>query len=152
MESAVMDRFADDLAVRLIRAAPEPLDVPRVHLPSEAQPGDWLQVAVVDDQFVRVELDSDATRTAQRRSATKLARLRRGDHLRDDLRIELCQSGQVDAGENPPWSRTCASAAERNYLCGTSIGRNSSTRQAWRRVSRLVRDVGPVAGGGCWCC
>ena len=84
METAVIDRFEGDVAVLLIGAAQRVLDVPRSRLPAQAQAGDWLQVEVVDGEMVRAEQDEEATRSAQQRIAEKLARLRRGDHLRAD--------------------------------------------------------------------
>lgn len=84
MEHAVIDRFEGDLAVLLVGAGRQPLDVPRAQLPRQAGPGQWLQIEIADGQLVRAELDPAATEAAQRRIQDKLARLRRGEHLRED--------------------------------------------------------------------
>ncbi|HEU4326737.1 MAG TPA: DUF3006 domain-containing protein [Roseiflexaceae bacterium] len=84
MEQAVIDRFEGALAVLLVGEERLPLDVPRVRLPHAAEPGQWLLVELSDGELLRAELDPEATEAARRRIQDKLARLRRGDHLRED--------------------------------------------------------------------
>lgn len=80
-EQAVIDRFEGAYAVLLIGAAQQPVDVPRQQLPSAARPGDWLRVTLVAGALITAQLDPDTTEATRQRIQTKLARLRRGDHL-----------------------------------------------------------------------
>ncbi len=80
---AVIDRFEGAVAVLLVGADQQVVDVPRDQLPRDAQPGQWLRVVWDGDAIRQITLDHDATAAAQQRIATKLARLRRGDHLRE---------------------------------------------------------------------
>lgn len=83
-ERAVVDRFEGPYAVLLIGEARRPMDVPRQQLPPRTREGTWLHVQLVDDQIVAAEIDDDATEAARLRIQEKLARLRRGDHLKGD--------------------------------------------------------------------
>jgi hypothetical protein len=81
-EMAVIDRFEGQMAVLLIGTRQRVLDVPRELLPPDAQVGSWLRVQLQHDQLIHAELDTAVTDAAQQRIQEKLARLRRGDHLR----------------------------------------------------------------------
>jgi hypothetical protein len=81
-ESAVIDRFEGQSAVLLVGSEQRVVDVPRDRLPSGVQPGQWLRIQLNGETLVQVIVDADATETARRRIEEKLARLRRGDHLR----------------------------------------------------------------------
>lgn len=82
MEQAMLDRFEGEIAVLLVGAAQRPLEVSRAHLPHDVREGQWLMVELHDDTIVRVTIDTEATAAAQQRIQEKLARLRRGEHLR----------------------------------------------------------------------
>ncbi|GAB4213885.1 MAG: hypothetical protein OHK0022_51610 [Roseiflexaceae bacterium] len=84
MEQAVIDRFEGGVAVLLVGEAQQPLDVPRSELPPRAKAGQWLRVEVAGGRLLRAELDPEATEAARQRIQEKLARLRRGDHLRGE--------------------------------------------------------------------
>lgn len=82
-EEAVIDRFEGAYAVLLVGPTQRPLDVPRQQLPDTARAGDWLRITLAAGAFRTAQLDPDATGAAQRRIQAKLARLRRGDHLKE---------------------------------------------------------------------
>ena len=79
---AVVDRFEEDKAVLLVGDSEEQLIVERAALPPATLEGDWLQVEVKDGVLLGAEKDEDETEAVQARIAEKLARLRRGDHLK----------------------------------------------------------------------
>jgi hypothetical protein len=81
-EAAVIDRFEGDIAVLLVGEAQRVVDVPREQLPSEVRAGQWLRVQLRGERLLHAELDADATDAARRRIQDKLARLRRGEHLK----------------------------------------------------------------------
>ncbi len=83
-EQGVIDRFEGEYAVILVGQAQRPLDVARTILPPTAREGDWLRIQFVDHQVKAVELDPETTAAVRRRIQAKLARLRRGEHLRGD--------------------------------------------------------------------
>jgi Protein of unknown function (DUF3006) len=81
-ESAVIDRFEGRVAVLLVGTDQRVMDVPRDRLPAGVRAGQWLRVQLNGDALIHAELDADATEAARQRIQDKLARLRRGDHLR----------------------------------------------------------------------
>jgi hypothetical protein len=84
MQLAVVDRFEGELAVLLVGDERQPFDVRRSHLPPGTREGQWLRVEIADGQLLGVSWDDQATAAAQERIAARLARLRRGDHLKDE--------------------------------------------------------------------
>lgn len=81
-EQGVIDRFEGEYAVILIGETQRPHDVLRTMLPANAREGDWVRIQWLADQITAIELDPEATTAARRRIQAKLARLRRGDHLK----------------------------------------------------------------------
>lgn len=81
-ETAVVDRFEGDLAVLLLDQGRGQIDVPRAALPPGVREGTWLSVTWRDGTIDHIAIDEAATEAARARIADKLARLRRGDHLR----------------------------------------------------------------------
>ncbi|MFO7918425.1 MAG: DUF3006 family protein [Anaerolineae bacterium] len=84
-EKAVIDRFEEGWAVLLIGEEERRVDVPREELPSGAREGHWLRVELDGEQIVGVEIDEEETAQARERIDDKLARLRRGEHLKGRL-------------------------------------------------------------------
>ncbi len=82
--SAVIDRFEGQYAVLRVGDAGAPRDVRRTALPRGARAGHWLRLALRGDEIIAIALDEAATAAARLRIAEKLARLRRGDHLKPD--------------------------------------------------------------------
>jgi hypothetical protein len=80
---AVVDRLEGTQAVLLVEPDQRVIDVPRAHLPSDTRAGDWLQLEIVGGVVVAMTQDEVATEAARTRIQDKLARLRRGDHLRE---------------------------------------------------------------------
>jgi len=79
---AVVDRFEEDKAVILVGDEEEQLVVDRKQLPPGTREGHWLRVEVRDDVLIDAEIDEEETARARERIASKLARLRRGEHRR----------------------------------------------------------------------
>ncbi len=77
---AVVDRFEDRWAVLLLED--KPLNVLRSQLPRSVHEGDHLDVTLEDGEVVKATVDTEATVQARQRIADKLAKLRRGDHLK----------------------------------------------------------------------
>ena len=80
----VIDRFEGDWAVIDISDETEPRNIPRNLMPEGAKEGDHLRIEVEGGNIVQVLLDSEATQVIRKRIDEKLARLRRGEHLRGD--------------------------------------------------------------------
>ncbi len=82
-EKAVIDRFEEEWAVLLFGEEERRVDVPREELPSGAREGHWLRVELDGERrIVSMEIDEEETARTRERIADKLARLRRGDHLK----------------------------------------------------------------------
>ena len=81
-EKAVVDRFEGSKAVLLLDDGKCQLVVPRSELPVGTRAGAWLQVDVKSNRLVSASLDPAETERVRKRIDDKLARLRRGDHLR----------------------------------------------------------------------
>jgi len=77
---AVVDRFEGNKAVILVGDEEEQLVVDRAQLPPGTREGHWLRVEVRDDILTRAEIDEEETARVKARIATKLDRLRRGEH------------------------------------------------------------------------
>jgi hypothetical protein len=80
---AVIDRFEGNLAVLIVGEEEDKLVVPRASLPQGVKEGQWLQVELEDDHIISAVVDEEETAKAKQRIADKLARLRRGDHLKE---------------------------------------------------------------------
>ena len=78
---ATIDRFEDNYAVLLLEEAQQPIDLPRQHLPTGAQPGDTLLLEMVEGEIIAAEIDEVTTAERARRIQEKLERLRRSEHL-----------------------------------------------------------------------
>lgn len=86
MERAVIDRFEEEWAVLLVGDVGQEsrmVNVTRSTLPRRAREGQWLLVELEEEKVVSAVIDQDKTRKMRRRIATKLERLRRGEHLKD---------------------------------------------------------------------
>ena len=81
-EKAVIDRFEDNLAVLLLKEGQQELVVPRKSLPPGSKEGHWLQVEIENNEVRSAEIDEEETARTKERITEKLARLRRGDHLK----------------------------------------------------------------------
>ena len=79
---AVVDRFEGTKAVILVGDKEQRLVVDRKQLPPGTREGHWLRVEVRDDALIRASIDERETARARARIASKLERLRRGDHRR----------------------------------------------------------------------
>lgn len=79
---AVVDRVEAGKAVVLVGDEEERLVVPMASLPAGTKEGTWLEVDVEDDRILSAKLDPEGEKAAQQRITDKLARLRRGDHLK----------------------------------------------------------------------
>ena len=82
-QKAVVDRFEEDQAVLLLGEQESQLVVDRVQLPPGTREGDWLRVDVQNGMLIRAEIDEAETQRMKARIATKLDRLRRGEHLKE---------------------------------------------------------------------
>ncbi len=80
-EHATIDRFEGEWAVLILENGQE-LTVNRDQLPAAAEEGDWLYVELQDGQLYTVIYDESSTVAAKERIATKIERLKRGEHLR----------------------------------------------------------------------
>jgi hypothetical protein len=81
-DKAVIDRFEGTVAVLLVGEEREPINVARSALPLGVREGSWLRVTVEGAVVVLAVQDTDETESAQSRIREKLARLRRGTHLK----------------------------------------------------------------------
>ena len=80
---AVIDRFEGEFAVLIVEEDEQRLNVPRKLLPEQSEEGSWLQVEIQNGEVISAVMDKEETANAQQRIAEKLARLRRGDHLKN---------------------------------------------------------------------
>lgn len=83
MMKAVIDRFEGKFAILIVGDNEQRMNVPRKLLPKQSREGSWLQVELQNGEFVRAVLDEEETAKAKQRIAEKLAKLRRGDHLKN---------------------------------------------------------------------
>lgn len=84
MIKAVVDRFEGDIAVLLTGDNEERKDVPRKILPKKVKEGHWLQVEIQSGEVIKAIIDENDTTKAKQRISEKLARLRKGDQLKND--------------------------------------------------------------------
>ena len=82
-QKAVVDRFEEDQAVLLLGDQEDQLVVARAQLPPGTREGHWLRVELLEGGLVRAEIDEAETGRMKARIATKLDRLRRGEHLKE---------------------------------------------------------------------
>lgn len=81
-EKAVIDRFEDGWAVLLVGEEERRLNVPRNALPRGVRAGHWLQVEFDGDNLANAAIDAEETARAKQRVMEKLARLRKGYHVK----------------------------------------------------------------------
>jgi len=82
MMKAVIDRFEGKFAVLIVGEDEQHINVLRKLLPKQAREGSWLQVEIQNREVRSAVIDEEETAKAEQRIAEKLARLRRGDHLK----------------------------------------------------------------------
>jgi len=82
MMKAVIDRFEGKFAVLIVGEDEQRVNVLKKLLPKQFREGGWLQVEIQNDEVVSAVMDEEETANTKQRIADKLARLRRGDHLK----------------------------------------------------------------------
>jgi hypothetical protein len=82
MMKAVIDRFEGKFAVLIVGEDEQHLNVLKELLPRLSKEGSWLQVEIQNGEVISAVIDEEETANAKQRIADKLARLRRGDHLK----------------------------------------------------------------------
>jgi hypothetical protein len=82
MTKAVIDRFEENFAVLLVGDEQAPITVDRTVLPENIKEGTWLQITLENGTVTYAEIDHLKTDQMKETIAEKMARLRRGDHLR----------------------------------------------------------------------
>ena len=82
MMKAVIDRFEGEFAVLIVGDDEQHLNVLKKLLPKPSKEGSWLQVEIQNSEVISAVIDEEETANAKQRIADKLARLRRGDHLK----------------------------------------------------------------------
>jgi hypothetical protein len=80
IKKAVIDRIEAKQAIILVDE--KPMTFPKTLLPNKAKEGDWLQVEIEEGRLVSAKIDAEESARAAKRIAEKMARLRRGDHLK----------------------------------------------------------------------
>ncbi len=81
-EKASIDRFEGEWAVLLVGEVGRVVNVRRAILPKRVREGQWLSIELVDDEVVSAKVDREETERVQKRIDEKLAKLRRGEHLK----------------------------------------------------------------------
>ena len=79
---AVIDRFEGKFAILILGEDEQRLNVPIDRLPQGSREGTWLQIELKNGELVSVVMDDEETVNVKSRIEEKLARLRRGDHLK----------------------------------------------------------------------
>lgn len=79
---AVIDRIEGEFAVLIVGDDEQHLNVLKKLLPKPSKEGSWLQVEIQNGEVISAVIDEEETANAKQRIADKLARLRRGDHLK----------------------------------------------------------------------
>ena len=82
MMKAVIDRFEGKFAVLIVGEDEQHLNVLKKLLPKQSREGSWLQMEIQNGEVISAIMDEEETANAKQRIAEKLARLRRGDHLK----------------------------------------------------------------------
>jgi hypothetical protein len=80
IQKACIDRFEGKQAVLLVDD--KPLVFPKSLLPKDAKEGDWLQVEIESGEILSAKIDPEEKARMAARIKEKVARLRRGDHLK----------------------------------------------------------------------
>ena len=86
MQSAVIDRLEDGMAVLLVGSNEDELIIPQSDLPPECQKdGLWLHIEITKGQLISATPDLEKTQTTQNRIREKMNALRKkGRKTRDD--------------------------------------------------------------------
>ncbi len=79
-KKAVIDRIEGKQAILLVDE--KPLTVVKDQLPEKSKQGDWLEVEIEDGRLIATKMDPEETKRARERIAEKMAKLRRGEHLK----------------------------------------------------------------------
>ena len=79
---SVIDRFEGKYAVLIVGDDEQRINVLKKLLPRKSREGSWLQVEVQNGEVISAVIDEEETANAKQRIAEKLARLRRGNHLK----------------------------------------------------------------------
>ena len=79
---AVIDRFEGKFAILILGEDEQRVNVPIDRLPQGSREGTWLQIELKNGELVSVVMDDEETVNVKSRIEEKLARLRRGDHLK----------------------------------------------------------------------
>jgi hypothetical protein len=82
MMKSVIDRFEGEFAVLIVGEGEQRINVLKKLLPEQSREGCWLQVEIQNGEVISAVPDEEETAKAKQRIAEKLARLRRGDHLK----------------------------------------------------------------------
>ena len=79
---SVIDRFEGRFAVLIVGDDEQRINVLKKLLPRQAREGSWLQVEIQNGEVISAVIDEEETANVKQRIAEKLARLRRGNHLK----------------------------------------------------------------------
>ena len=79
---SVIDRFEGKFAVLIVGDDEQRINVLKSLLPRQSREGSWLQVEIQNGEVISAVMDEEETANAKERIAEKLARLRRGNHLK----------------------------------------------------------------------
>ena len=79
---SVIDRFEGKYAVLIVGDDAQRINVLKKLLPRKSREGSWLQVEIQNGEVISAVIDEEETANAKQRIAEKLARLRRGNHLK----------------------------------------------------------------------
>ena len=79
---SVIDRFEGKFAVLIVGDDEQRINVLKKLLPKQSREGSWLQVEIQNGEVISAVIDEEETANAKQRIAEKLARLRRGNHLK----------------------------------------------------------------------
>lgn len=82
MMKATIDRFEGKFAVLILGEDEQRMNVLKKLLPKKSREGSWLQVEIQNGEVISAIIDEEETANAKQRITEKLARLRRGDHLK----------------------------------------------------------------------
>jgi hypothetical protein len=82
MMKAVIDRFEGQFGVLIVGEGEQRMNVLKKLLPKKSKEGDWLQVEIQNGEVISAVIDKEETANVKQRIAEKLARLRRGEHLK----------------------------------------------------------------------
>jgi len=83
MMKAVIDRFEGKFAILIVGEDEQHMNVLRKLLPAQSKEGSWLRLEIQNGEVISAIIDDEETEQAKQTIAEKLARLRRGDHLKN---------------------------------------------------------------------